>query len=269
MNFNSEAMGYSTSKDVLGLVTEVNFRNSTITLEDANAEFHVCEMSDVKVLDVVGYIGEEIVYNHDVILTSDGKKYEVELQEDGLNVKLHLLDENLLRLESGEKFSAYNIALLLGRAEVIGSVFQLIIEEPKSIIDFNIKLVRDYENGVTTYFYACNNKKTCEIDLIKVVFLGHHLLHEEQYERRTLSYQVFLESLEAETLIEASPQELLKYITDTTDNDLETMSQDSVDHDEDCECDLCRCDCENCQAYRDENFCNDCGKENEDCNCEW
>lgn len=298
MNINSDAMAFSVSLNMIGLISEVNFKKSTITLEVESGECLEVEMEDVKILDVIGVLGGECAYNHDVLMSADGKLYEIELQEDNKNVKLHLLNEGLQRIKAGVVFLAKDIHLFSKELEVVGNIHELMkdvleaerveMEMDEENKSFNIKTVRELKDGNTTYYYACNNLENEEIDLIKVIYVGHYLLEEEKYVRNTVSHDEFEALLENGKLKEVNPIEIMHFITGATYNDMkdssseyslneeltesdetadatevETESDTEYSDEEACDCDDCRMDA------RGLDFCSDCGDTFDDCECEW
>lgn len=123
---------------------------------------------------------------------------------------------------------------------------EITIVEEDDIFDFNIKITRDINEN---YFYACNNKDSQEVDLIKVIFIGGLLLEEENYSRKTVSYFDFNEMLSKKELIEDSQSGLLEYAMTRRDeayNNRQTKSDISNVND------ACRdwdCDCNGDCAY--------------------
>jgi len=198
-----KSIGYVAEINLLGEVAGVDFRNGLYVLVDDNGEEHAVKIEDVEILEEAFVLHGLSIFNKDVLGSIEGKLYQVELH--GEDVQLHLLDDNLEVVASGEVFTPTE-DVVKGFEQIFdlqGNIYELIPELPQKP-DFNIKIVKDFDGKHFTYFYACNNKETEEVDLIKVVFIGHQLL-EEEYTRITLSYDVFQDSIEAGTLKEVSP----------------------------------------------------------------
>lgn len=263
MNFNQlNGFVYDKESKEIGAIAGIDFLKQTLTILTDDEDKVVAKISNIVFLEEVGVIGEVGVINHDVLSTVDGKMYEVDLQKDGNTVQIHLLNDKLERVAVGEEFDKEDIGQLEPYVVVLGNIFEM--EEELPTVDFNIRVVREVSNGEVTYFYACNNAEQEEVDLIKVVFIGHQLLEEETYERRTISHDVYLDSVDAGTIKEINPQELLNYVTGLTygktitepvinDFKFEEEIKNKEDKEED----------------NDEDYCNDCGESLEECDCEW
>lgn len=271
--FNQKnVIGFSKETGVLGAIGEISYLNGTVTLVDDNEELHVVSLDSVVFLEEVGTIGEVVVFNRDVLGTIDGKRYEVELQSNGKDVILFLLDDKLNRLEEGEIIEKSNLSVLEPYVTLLGSIFELELELP--VVDFNIKIVKDFNGQHFTYFYACNNKETGEIDLIKVVFIGATLL-EEDYARTTLTHEEFLDAVANGTLKEVSPQELMNYATGmrkapavggdriTTGTLTASKGKVTISANEVC------CDEDEEDEEVDSSYCEECGEHETDCDCVW
>lgn len=278
-----KSMGYVKEVELLGDVSKVDFRKSLIYLDNGVGDELEFASEDVEILEELFELNGSIAFEKDVLSDDKGRLYRIELCDDGM-LQLHLLDNKLEVSVSGTKFEINDDTLksLESNLEVIGHFYEILAELPK-VPDFNIKIVRETESGETTYFYACNNKETEEIDLVKVIFIGHHILEEEDYTRTTLSYEVYQDSLDAGSLKEVNPQELVNYVTGLTynaDSDVKCGDED------DCKNGLMKCRCEeNLTAMSAENFagkyiirdedlveeediCDDCDELRDECNCE-
>src|SRR5690606_610016 len=61
--------------------------------------------------------------------------------------------------------------------------------EEESFTAFNIKVVRKTDSdGYLHYYYAGNDVERQMVDLIEVVFIGHHLMENDTYKRVELPY---------------------------------------------------------------------------------
>lgn len=263
-------IGFAKEAGVLGAIGEISYLKGTATLVAENEELFVVQLDDVTFLEEVGSIGEAVIFNRDVLGTVDGKLYEVELQANGTDIKLHLLDNKLNRVEEGETIDKSNLSVLEPYVELLGSIFELELELP--VVDFNIKIVKNFNGQFITYFYACNNKETGEIDLIKVVFVGASLL-EEDYTRKTLNHDEFLDAIENGTLKDVSPQELQNYATGvrygrvSTGTITASQVTGGVTSQPSCEEEDC-CEIEE-EEEEDGDYCEECGSHEIECECLW
>lgn len=214
-------IGFIAEENVIADVVGVNFRDGVIVLQSADNEVYVVSQDAVELLKEAFVLHDKVVFDKDVLGSIEGKLYQVELFADG-EVRLHTLNERLESASVGHKFNpSKEVCEQLEKVlDIAGSIYEL-QEQVDERLDFNIAIVKDFDGEHYTYFYACNNLETNEIDLIKVVFVGHKLLKEESYERRTLSHEVYLDSLDAGTLKEVSPQELMSFATGTLYNNQE------------------------------------------------
>lgn len=265
---------FDTETNVLGAIASVDFLKQTVTILTDEDEQVVAKLDNVKFLEQIGYIGNNGIINHDVVTTADGTLYEIVLQEDGQNVQLHVLGNKLERIEAGDVIAKTDLTVLEPYVTFVGNINEL---EPVALVDFNIKVVRSqlFHEDIT-YFYACNNAELEEVDLIKVVFVGHQLLEETAYERFTLTHEQYVEAVEGGTITETTPQNLMNYITGLTygvSSRFETEEfeeeyyedEDEVEDEEVSE----DCDCIDCRLAREDEVdsCEDCGEDEEDCEC--
>jgi hypothetical protein len=270
MKFNQlEGFAFDNESKSLGAIAGVNFVKQTMEILTDEEEVVVAKLENVVFLEEIGYIGNEGIINHDVVMSADGKLFEIELQEDGKHVQLHLLDKGLNRTELGDSILKEDLSVLAPYVELVGNKFELEPEEDETL-DFNIRIVRTHENGEFGYSYACNNIAKEEIDLIKVLFIGHKLLEEKAYERVTVSHEEYIALVESGKLKEVSPNELMNYVTGMTYNPSSEVEAEYNDNDEEDE-NLDNCDCYECRMARgedvDEDYCDECGEQDEDCDC--
>jgi len=294
------SVGYAESIDVLGSIVEVSLIKGTYTLMDASGETHTLDIDLVEELKYLGDLGDfggSAVYERDIFGDKNtGDLYELFFNEDGLikMQSLEVVDGALERVGA----SSLNIKLsdLSSDLMLLGSIYELEVDEDKSP-QFNIQIVRHFLDGETTYFYACNDKENEKIDMIKVIFVGSHLLEEENYARVTMDYDEYANFVEKGIYKEVSPQELQNYVLgvsrntvaqdvikveadkttyeaedeeeyeDEMDDDIEEEEEeDDMDGDE-----FDNCQCYGCQKERGEledEVCDECGEEEQDCDCD-
>lgn len=185
----------------------------------------------------------QIILNKDVFVTR-GKsgavlnRYMIEKLEDGMFV-FHWLNERLEIVRTGEKFELHdkNKEFIFSHLELEDNYYSLI--EKKKIFDtfnFNIKVVKSFDGEHYTYFYVCNNKKDSEIDLIKAVFIGADIIEGQEYERKTISYDDYLDMINKGKLKEVSLQEFKNYALGVT---YKVTNEPHIIN-ENCDCD-CEC----------------------------
>jgi hypothetical protein len=214
-----KAIGYVEELGLLGAVTNYNFLTDEITLlTDLNDEnsSHVVKNEYVELLHFAFEINDVEIFDKDILGAVNGKSYQVEVHSDG-EVQLHLVNDRLEFEKSGEKFKPTKeiLSQLSEVMDLLGNYYELISEVSKTP-SFNVKIVKHFDGSNYTYYYACNNKEVEQIDLIKVLYMGHQLLEEEEYERNTLSYEDYLSRIEDKNFTEVSPQELHNFVLGAT-----------------------------------------------------
>jgi len=201
---------YDKESGALGNPVSLDLLERTVTILVDEDETVVADLSNIELVEIVGKLGEIVILDGDVLLAGTNK-YEVELQEDGENLVLYLLNEQYERTKAGEPFGKETLYNLSDIASLEANIREIEVEEVPTV-DFNIRVVRKIEDGEVTYFYACNNKELEEVDLIKVTYIGHMILEEEDYSRTTVSHDEYLEMIADEDFKEVNPQELGNYV---------------------------------------------------------
>jgi hypothetical protein len=260
------AIGFVQESGFIGGITNFNFMTNEVTLVDDEAVETVHNVADVEVLFEAFELHGITVFNKDVLGAINGKRYLVELHEDG-KIQLHQLDDNLETVASGEKFDANGtvVSQLESVMDLQGNLYELLAELPQTP-DFNVKIVKHYDGQHFTYYYACNNKEVEQIDLIKVLYLGHQLLEEEDYERNTISHEDYVSRIEDGNLVEVTPQELHNFVLGASyGRTQEVQVCCDIEDEEDVELleDVCEDTCE-----EEDGTCDDCGRQTEDCDCD-
>lgn len=253
--FNKQVIGYVEKEDILLAVRAVDLITQEVTLQDVEGEAVTFPMSEVELLPEIGVFEGVTIFNRDVFQREDGRFLEIVLQEDG-NVAIYLLSKELEREQSGTPANPEQyLKRIEGFVKLVANIHEIeAIEEYD--FNFNVKVVKDFNGKFYTYYYACNNKDKEEIDLIKVVFVGHQLIEEEAYERTTVSHEDFVELLHTKQLIDVSQQELANYAYGVLQGVKATSYEVSnYDNDED--------DSDECV----EPFCDVCERTEDDCEC--
>lgn len=275
-----QVLVYADKLKVLGALGEISFLENTVTIVDNDANLHKVGLHEAEFLEQVGELNGAVIYDGDVIQTTDPnlkeKLYELELDQEQGVVELHLLDSKFERVEN-ELTEIVPLDLfkeLQDHVGLVGNIYQLLDSLPK--VDFNIKVVKETENGQTTFFYACNNKAEGEVDLIKTIFVDNYILEDREYERRTLSHEVYLDSVQSGTIKEVHQKDIWNFIADELDKGNVTIHDDLIvedqyeklpwdnaeDEDEDvCNCEVCR------SLLDDGEYCDECDEHIEDCEC--
>lgn len=238
-----------------GTVAKIDFIEEKYTLDNGL----VVKFEDAVYLPKIGKVNGISIFNHDVIFLNNKKAYEVELNEDENLVYMHLLDSKLNRVKTGESCSASVMLEFLSdyQLQIVGN---MVSKPEEKTVDFNITVVRAVVLDDVKYYYACNNAENEEVDLIKVIFVGSTLLEEEKHERITVSHEQYLDMIEEGELVEVSPNQLQNYVTGKLYGQKSNVCEDCSED--------CGNPCYEEDVEEEEDFCADCGKFEEDCNCD-
>jgi hypothetical protein len=219
MNFNKMALAYLPEQGIVAGVVSVNLIEQTVTLNTDEGEVGTFQLSQVEILPELVIIDESVrVFHKDVLITGNQELIMIEHVGNG-EVVFHALNEELEIIESSESTPyAQEVVDEMSKGvglDVVGNIHEIEVED--NAFDFNVKVVKDFNGQHFTYFYALNNKVAQEIDLIAVSFIGDVDVEGQDHERRTISYDVFLDSLEARTLVEVTNQEFANFIVGVFD----------------------------------------------------
>ena len=211
-------------ENVLTEVVDISFKNNTLILKDDLSNLYTVNKDEVQILEEILRINGESIVDMDVLRDKNGYLFLIELHEDG-KVQMNRLNEDLEVKYSGKKLllNESDKRSLEEQFSLVGNLYQLLNEKLKEPT-FNIQVVKD--DDINKYYYACNNKEKHEIDLIKVIFVGHLLLEEENHEKITVSYEEYNNMIRNNHIQESSPSELLSYVTSAINNDLEDEDED-------------------------------------------
>lgn len=237
-----ECLAFDEEHNVLGSIIGIDLIDDTVIIVDKEGDEYIVDKDKVTLLEVIGEFDDCIVYNKDVFVDENNKLVELSLVENRI-VRMYELDRKLQRVRILHSFYKDDLAYYLEGYDFVGNKFEIETEED---FEFNIKLIRKGRSGDVTYYYVCNNKEKGEIDLIKVIFIGHKLIEEENYERITMSYDEYLDLINSDEYKEVNPQELLNYVVAVT-------YEEDIDEEEDV----------------DNLICEDCGKSFDECECDW
>lgn len=199
---------------VLGKVVSYDFLTETFgIMDDITGEVTNVKEKDVELLEFAFTLDGEDVYDKDILSQKDGNKlYLVEKLENGNNV-IHLVNDTLDIIDTGKEFTQDDTELIeyIGKSVEVTSnavLVGLYTKELEEIAKFNIKVVKYGEK----FFYACNNKSQEEIDLIEVIYVGHHLLEEAEYFRQALTYEEYVLLKYSGAIVEVDPRELQSFV---------------------------------------------------------
>lgn len=218
-----------------GFVSEVisiNYVSETLTTTNGEENEITLKFEEVEFFEVVGFSEEfNTLYNHDVVKSSvSNMLYEMVLLNNGI-LQFYQLDEEYRPTLEVDSYPIHKFMEILDTTNTYsleGNAIEVRFEhleekrkaelrlkaeeaERKRIEErkkFNIKIVKDTLSG--NFHYACHNRETGEIDLIKVVYIGATLL-EENYKRTAFSFEDFEAMLESGHLVEATPYELQRH----------------------------------------------------------
>ncbi|QOV08209.1 YopX-like protein [Bacillus phage Kirov] len=246
--FDKNVIGFATDKEVLGAIGNISFLDETITLVTADDELVVATIDEVIYLEAIGAFGESVIFEHDVLMASSKQLYEISIEDREERIfQLHLLDEKLNRTKSGETFQEDKLEALGEFLELVGNLYELKAELPEFDLDFTVRVLRE-TSGEKTYYYAYNNPQKEEVDLIKVINVGSHIL-EGEYLRVTIPHAEYIEYLESELFVEVDPKEVEKLAMQPLVATGQVVLKDLEEED-------------------DDGFCKDCGNNFDYCECD-
>ena len=265
-----KAVGYVAKENFFGVVEKYDFIKDELVLSDGRDKICV-KPSNAYIMYEAFELNGTPVYHEDILESKSGKLYKVHLSPDG-KISLNRMDEELkLIINVGEAFIPTKEAVMsmgLSGMKIKGNYYKILTEKNKSL-EFNVKIVKfiDNENSLH-YLYACHDKQRTKIDLIKVLYFGHHLLEEEDYERVSLSYKEYLKMVREGDLVEVSPQELHNYVLGTYKY-CDLNSEDTTDYTYD-EYDKYEEEEEEYDEYEyeyeeDYEICEECGEDTNEC----
>lgn len=208
-------LAYAKDAEVLGEIVGIDFANEMVMVKN-DEDSYTFKASEVEILKEAFILHDLIIFDKDVLGDVHGNMYLVERHKDG-DITIHHLTEDFEIKQSGTKMTVAETILedFEEVFELEGNFYELKNALPKEP-EFNLQIVKDFNGKHYTYFYALNNKQDKEIDLIKVSFIGGTSLPEEEHERRTISYDEYMEFIDTGIYIEVSPQELQNYVTGVT-----------------------------------------------------
>jgi len=253
--FDKNVIGFATVEKQLGAIGEISFLDETITLVTADDTLVVEKMENVIYLEALGAFGQSVIFEHDVLMAQSEQLYEISIEDREERIfQLHLLDSKLERVKSGETFQEDKFEALGEFLTLVGNKYELKEELPEFDLNFNVRVVRE-KSDEGTYFYAFNNSEREEIDLIKVINVGSHILDGEHV-RITISHEDYIQYLESELFEEVDAKEIESLAMTTlvakgqvsfTEAGIKVSDSKEEDDDDYCEdCDehieYCRCD---------------------------
>lgn len=204
-----DVIAYSEKEKVLGTVVEYSRVKKTATLKNGE-KLHVVDAEDIFTMDYIGEMNNTPIYEYDVFKgVGSDVRYIIKLNKEGL-AELHVIDKKLKELRIADVTPVKELSKFSHSLELQENYF--ILKEKLPVVDFNIRVVREYSNGKTSYFYVGNNPKDETVDVIRVIFMGSTVLEEEKYERTTISWDDYLKRVELKAWEEVRPQEIANYL---------------------------------------------------------
>lgn len=247
--FDKNVIGFAKEAKILGAIGNISFLDGTITLVTADDTLVIEKIEDVIYLEALGAFGEEVIFEHDVLMAQSQQLYEISIEDREERIfQLHLLNDKLERVKSGETFQEDKFEALGEILTLVGNKYEMEEELPEFDLNFNVRVVRE-KSDEGTYFYAFNNSEREEIDLIKVINVGSHILDGE-YVRITISHEDYIQYLESELFEEVDAKEVESLAMTPC------VAHGRIDTDVDA------------PKEEDEDICQDCGEYIEECQCD-
>lgn len=252
MNFNKlkDGLVFDKESGLIGKALEVNLSENVIILVGEEKEVFTTKLENALLLDLLGAIGTENIFDHDVVMDSNDNLFEITKGSSEDKVRFFKINELLEReSDDGQDVSKTDLHVFDGHVILVGNLLTMEPEEDDTF-NFNLKVVREMNNGeFVGYHYVGNNKEDGTVDLIKVLFIGHHILEEEDYKRVTLTYDDYLNEVSFGTFVEVNAQELANYHFGMSkkSESTEYMEVEFGEAEEpscDCECEDCDCNVE-------------------------
>jgi hypothetical protein len=231
-----ESLAFDKESLAFGGIASINFLNQKVSIMfDTNEEPVEADLANVVFLPIIGNINGQPVCNHDVLLI-DEEIYEIE-SVDG-RIFTYQLDNKLQRVAGMHNVASIEDLLTVAPdVAIVANINQL---EPEDQLDFDIKVVKEEPNeGFYTYHFACNNKAVGEIDLVEVSFWNGKPLKGKEYKRTTISYEDFIEYLDADLLVEVDLMEVVEYA-----QQLEEVPEEATENCPDCKLPVDNCECD-------------------------
>lgn len=254
--FDKEVIAFATDKKALGGIIGFDFVKETVTIITANEEEVESKLEDVFYLEALAEFQNVTIFEHDVFAVGDSDKlWEIDFADrEAKTLQLHLLNNKLERVQTGQVFTAKELPVLEDTLILVGNKYELEAIVPQvDFTAFNFMLVReDKKDGTSEYYYAYNNKVEEVVDLIKVINVGTNVLDGEHV-RMTVSYEDFTQYIESDIFVKAELEELntltRKPVIASGQITIKDLDEPSA-------------------PEKNDNFCEECGKDNEDCDCD-
>lgn len=262
-------LGYSESVKVLGTIVEYSQLKQTATLLKGNSAIEV-DANDLVVMEYIGKMNETEIFEGDVFNYVGNKQTNLRIRLDGDRVILEVLNKKMKPVNEYANFEKAHLPRYGNRLSMVGNYYEMLNELPS--LDFNIKIVKCVDSG--HYYYAGNNIEDETVDMIKVIYIGSHLLQEEAYFRTTIDWENYMKLIEEGSYIEVTPFELQKYVMSggmPVKEEKKPVMYAPAQEERICGV---SCDCaedEDCaESYETEaeiEYCQGCGEDEDDCEC--
>lgn len=224
IKFDRAIGGYYGADNVFGKVSVLNFLENRIVLEirDKTKEDAVSIETSFEGMNFftfqVGFIGNDIVYDGDVILSPDNKRYYVYQGEED-TVSLEPLDEDFESLSTGDdsNYSQEDFNLHYSEYKMLGNIERLKVQKEKDAnnedMSFDMAVFKNQDiDSNWVYYYTGNDKETESIDLIHATFDGTEVFSNSVgYVRITLPYAEFQQQVQNGSFVKVSKEEFENY----------------------------------------------------------
>lgn len=208
--------GYVSKDNFFGEVIAIDFANNEIVLENDDKERCSFSLEDTEIMEEAFEMHGVIVYDKDVIQDMNlGDKYLVKLHDDG-RVSFDKLNDSLKVVSKGDKLIEVTkefINQMEMETTLVGNIYQLRSELSK-YQSFSFDVIKEFNGKHYVYYFALNDKNTKQIDLVDIAVL----LDNEDYRRRTVTYDYFIEALSVGVFKKVSEDELENYLLGLTYN---------------------------------------------------
>lgn len=226
IKFDRAIGGYYGADNVFGKVSVLNFLENRIVLEvrDKTKEDAVSIETSFEGMDFftfqVGFIGNDIVYDGDVILSPFNKMHHV-FKGEGETICTQLIedvDDSLLEAPV-EYFTQEEFNTTYSQYKMLGNIIRLQVQKEKDAnnedMSFDVAVFKNQDmDSNWVYYYTGNDKETESIDLIHATFDGTEVFSNSiGYVRITLPYAEFQQQVQNGSFVRVSKEEFENYKT--------------------------------------------------------
>lgn len=224
IKFDRAIGGYYGADNVFGKVSLLDFLENRIVLEirDKTKEDAVSIETTFEGMDFftfqVGFIGNEIVYEGDVILSPNNERYHTHRGLDD-TILLERLDDDLESISDGDdgNYNQEDFSIHFSDYKVLGNIIRLKVQKEKDAnrenMDFDMEIFK--ANSIfdePIYYYVGNDRERNEMHLIHASFVGTEILSNfNGYIITRFSTNEFIEKVENGMFTKVSKEEFENY----------------------------------------------------------